>query len=445
MVSYVFFHSFLSSCHSVTLLSSFFSLHGLEHAEGVREHVAARKAMDVTIVGGGLIGVEMTESLVDAGCRVTLVEMRPQLLRGLDWEMAEHVRMEFERRGVRVALNTRVTGFAGENRVERVVTEEGSWPADLVIMGVGVQPNSELAVRAGLSVCPNGGICVDEHMRTSDPDIYAAGDCVESRHMLTNCSTYAPYGGIANRQGRVAADSICGVESEFPGVLDTAICKTFSLTVGRTGLTEEMAVELGYEVVTAHVPSLDRAHFMPDAGIVMIKLIVDANDRRLLGLQAIGPGDVSKRLDVAVTAIAGGMSIDEVANLDLGYAPAYSTAMDCIHTACNVARNKLDGRMPSIGPRELHTMMEQAEDFCLLDVRTHGEVDERKLEGAMHIPLPALRARLGELPRDEPIVIYSWASMSAYEASIILRNHGLMQVRVLDGGLAMWPYDSIRA
>jgi pyruvate/2-oxoglutarate dehydrogenase complex dihydrolipoamide dehydrogenase (E3) component/rhodanese-related sulfurtransferase len=386
----------------------------------------------------------MTESLVDAGCRVTLVEMRPQLLRGLDWEMAEHVRKEFERRGVRVALNSRVTGFEGQDQVERVVTERGSWPADLVIMGVGVRPNSELAIRAGLDVCPNGGICVDAHMRTSDPHIYAAGDCVESRNVVTGCSTYAPYGGVANRQGRVAADSICAVESEFPGVLDTAICKTFTLTVGRTGLTEQEARELGYEVVTAHVPALDRAHFMPRAGLVMTKLVVDRSDRRLLGMQAIGPGEVSKRLDVAVTAIAAGMSIDDVANLDLGYAPAYSTAMDCIHTACNVVRNKLSGHMPGIGPRELHTMMEQEEEFCLLDVRTHGERGERKLQGAVHIPLPALRARLGELPEEGRIVIYSWASMSAYEASIILRDHGLEDVFVLDGGLAMWPYDCAR-
>jgi rhodanese-related sulfurtransferase len=311
-------------------------------------------------------------------------------------------------------------------------------------MGVGVRPNSELAVQAGLAVCPNGGICVDEHMRTSDPDIYAAGDCVESRHLLTGCNTYAPYGGVANRQGRVAADSICGVESEFPGVLDTAICKTFSLTVGRTGLTEEQARELGYEVITAHVPALDRAHFMPRAGLVMTKLVVNSADRRLLGMQAIGPGQVSKRLDIAVTAITGGMTIDEVANLDLGYAPAYSTAMDCVHTACNVVRNKLAGHMPGIRPRELHNLMEGEEDFCLLDVRTHGEMNDRKLDDAVHIPLPALRARLGELPRDEPIVVYSWASMSAYEASIILRDHGLQQVRVLDGGLAMWPYDSAR-
>jgi rhodanese-related sulfurtransferase len=242
----------------------------------------------------------------------------------------------------------------------------------------------------------------------------------------------------------VAADSICAVESEFPGVLDTAICKTFTLTVGRTGLTEQEARELGYEVVTAHVPALDRAHFMPRAGLVMTKLVVDRSDRRLLGMQAIGPGEVSKRLDVAVTAIAAGMSIDDVANLDLGYAPAYSTAMDCIHTACNVVRNKLSGHMPGIGPRELHTMMEQEEEFCLLDVRTHGEMGERKLQGAVHIPLPALRARLGELPEEGRIVIYSWASMSAYEASIILRDHGLEDVFVLDGGLAMWPYDCAR-
>jgi rhodanese-related sulfurtransferase len=148
---------------------------------------------------------------------------------------------------------------------------------------------------------------------------------------------------------------------------------------------------------------------------------------------------------VAVTAISGGMTVDDVANLDLGYAPAYSTALDCIHTACNVVRNKLAGRMPGLRAHELREMMDGDEEFCLLDVRTHGEMHEKKLAGSLHIPLPALRARLGELPRDEPIVIYSWASMSAYEAGIILRDHGREDVRVLDGGLAMWPYDTAGA
>ena len=421
-------------------IKNVFTLHGLEHAEGIKAMVAAGRAVDVTIVGGGLIGVEVTESLVLAACRVTLVEAEGQLLRNLDREMAEHVRRHLESKGVRVMLNTRVTAFEGDGRLERIVTKDGSWPADMVIIGVSVRPNSRLAAEAGIEIGATGAVKVDDHMRTSDPDIYAAGDCVECRNILTGREMYAPFGGNANRQARVAAENICGGDVTFPGVLGTSLCKVFDLTVGRTGLTERAARNLGHDVVTALVPALDRAHFMPNAAVVMIKLIADTATRRLLGVQTLGHGDVPKRLDVAVTALTAGLTVDDVSNLDLGYAPAYSTALDNIHTACNVAKNKLDGRMDGISPMELRARLDGGEDIVLLDVRTHADLEEMPLGSCKHIPMPALRGRLNELDPDKEIVVYSQASLSAYEASIILRAHGFEHVRVLDGGIWMWPY-----
>jgi len=424
-------------------LKNVYTLHGLEHAEGIRAVASHRRAVDVTIVGAGLIGVEMTESLVEAGCRVTLVELQSQILQGFDGEMAEHVRRYFGTRGVRILVSTRVTAFEGDGRVERVVSEHGTWPADMVIMGAGVRPNSGLAKEAGLEVFPNGGIQVDEHMRTSDPNIFAAGDCVQCRDMITGRHFYAPFGGNANRQGRVAADNISGRKSTFPGVLGTAVCKVFDMTVARTGLTERLARELGYDVVTALLPALDRAHFMPNAAPIMIKLIADAKTRKLLGMQAIGYGEVAKRMDVAVTALTGGLTADDVANLDLSYAPSYSNALDNIHTACNIIRDKLDGCLEGISPVEVRRKLNEGGEIVFLDVRTHAEFEDTRLEGCIHIPLPVLRARAAELPRDKEIVVYSQSSLSAYEASIILRAEGFRNVKVLDGGLMMWPYDTV--
>ena len=421
-------------------LKNIFTLHGLEHAEGIKSNLAEGRAKDVTIVGGGLIGVEMTESLVAAGCRVTLVEMEPQLLGMLDWEMSHIVRTHLESKGVKVMLNTRVTGFEGDGRVRRVVTEEGSFPADMVIMGVGVRPNVKLAKETGIELGPTGAIKVDEHMQTSVPDVYAAGDCVECNNIITDKPCYAPFGSTANKQGRVAAVNMCGGEDTFPGVATTTVCKVFDYTVSRTGLTEAEAREEGYDVVSSLTPGYDRAHFMPEAEMIVLKLVADAESQEVLGLQAIGPGEAAKRTDVAVTAITGGLTVDQVSKLDLCYAPSYSQALDNIHTACNVLKNKLKGHMDSLTPMEVREKLERGDDMVLLDVRTHAEFDEARIEGSTHVPLAALRGRMAELPRDREIVVFSRVSLSAYEASIILKANGFENVRVMDGGIMMWPY-----
>jgi len=422
-------------------LDNVFTLHGLQHAEGIKAELAAGGAKDVTIFGGGLIGVEMTESLVVAGCRATLLEMRSQLLPNiLDLELAELLRRHFEARGVRVLLDTKVTGFEGDTRVRRVVTEESVFPADMVIMGVGVRPNVELAEETGLNLGPTGAIEVDQHMRTSDPDIYAAGDCAEDTDLLTGEPCYVPLGSTAAKQGRVAAVNICGGDDVFPGVMRTTVCKVFDYTVARTGLTEKQASEAGCDVMTTLTPGYDRGHFMPEARMIIVKLIADRATRKLVGVQAVGPGEAAKRVDVAVTAMTAGLTVDQIANLDLCYAPSYSKALDNLHVACNVMRNKLDGHMRGVSPMTVRRMRDEGKDFVLLDVRTHDEFEQARLEDAVHIPLSVLRARLAELPRDRPIVTFSRVSLSAYEAAIILRSRGFEDVRVMDGGILMWPY-----
>jgi len=424
-------------------LENIFTLHGVHDAEGIRAVLAQGKARDVVIVGGGLIGVETTEALVESGCRVTVVEMLPQVLSVLDWEMARLVEKHMESCGVKVLTSSKVLSFQGNGQVSAVVTEQGTLPADMVVLAVGVRPNVKLARDADLEIGPTGAIQVDEHMRTSDPDVYAAGDCVESVDLVTRRPCFVPLGSTANKQGRVVAVNICGGNDVFPGVLGSTVCKVFDYCVARTGLTETAARQLGYEVVIAMAPGPDRAHYMPTAAPLLLKIVVDGKTRRLLGAQATGLGAGDKRIDVAAMAITAGMTVDQLANADLCYAPPYSPAMDNIITAANVARNKLDGHMVGISAQEVHHMIETKEEFVLLDVRSPAEYEEVRLPGSTLIPLGALRERMAELPKDKDIVTFCKVSLRGYEAALILKAAQFEKVRVMDGGIVMWPYEKL--
>jgi len=424
-------------------LENIFTLHGVHDAEGVKAFLAQTKARDVVLIGGGLIGVETTEALVQCGCRVTLVEMIPQILRVLDWEMARLVERHMESHGVKVMTNTRVTAFEGEARVTGVLTSQGRLPADMVILGIGVRPNVDLARTAGLEIGSTGGIKVDDTMRTSDPDIFAAGDCVESMDLVTGKACYVPLGSTANKQGRVAAINICGGDDRFPGVLGSTVCKVFDFCVGRTGLTEAAARQSGYEVTTVIVPDVDRAHYMPGAKPIVLKLVVDTKNRKLLGAQAVGPGNGDKRMDVAAMAITAGMTVDQLSKVDLCYAPPYSPVLDNIITAANVARNKLDGQVTGITPMEVKKRIDAKEDFIFLDVRSPAEHQQERLPGSTLIPLGVLRARLGELPKDKEIVAFCKVSLRGYEAARILNGAGFQRVRVMDGGVSVWPFEKL--
>lgn len=420
-------------------LQNVFTLHGIRNAEGIREVLSEERAKDVTIVGGGLIGIEMTESLVATGSRVTLVEMQSQFLPNLlDSDIAAMVRRHLETKGVRIMLNTKATGFSGDGRVQHVSTSSGEFPADMVIIGAGVKPNVALAQKAGLELGKTGGIAVNRHMQTSDECIYAAGDCTETINLVSGEKTYFPMGSTAVKQARVAAMNICQKDDSFPGVTGTTVCKIFDMTVARTGLTGKKAREKGYDVITALVPAMDRAHYMPEAEIIILKLVADARTMRLLGVQAIGRGETVKRVDVAVAALTGKMTLDKISKLDLGYAPSCSEALDALHTAVNVLKNKLNGQFTGIEPEEVCEKKRNGDDFLLLDVRPQRKFDETEIEGSLHIPLGTLRGRLDELPKDKEIVLFSRVSLNAYEASLILRSYGFKDVKVMEGGIIAW-------
>ncbi|MBP8129060.1 MAG: FAD-dependent oxidoreductase [Candidatus Hydrogenedentes bacterium] len=416
-------------------------VHHLNDAERIKALLGSGAGREAVIIGGGLIGVEMAEALVERGCRVTLVEMLPQVLAMLDWDMAKLVEQHMAAKGVRVLTGARVMRLQGEGRVTGVVTNEGEYPAGLVIVAVGVRPNAELAKAAGLTVGALGGITVDAQMRTSDPHIYAAGDCVENTNLLTGKPCLAPLGSTANKQGRVVANNICGAADTFPGVLGSAVCKVFDFCVARTGLSMAQAQTGGRDVVSVIAPGPDKPHYMPAAKPIILKLVVEKMTRKLIGAQAVGPGAGDKRIDVAAMAITAGMTVDQLAKTDLCYAPPFSPAMDNIITAADVARNKLDGVFQGVSAAEVKEKLDLGDDFILLDARSPGEFREMRLPRSVNIPLGALRARHGELSKDKEIVTFCKVSLRGYEAALILKAAGFQRVRVLDGGIAAWPYD----
>ncbi len=420
-------------------LGNIYNLKDLHDADAIKATLAEHKAVNAVIVGGGLIGVEVAEAFHEMGCRISIVEFLPQILGMMDPEMAVLVEKHFEAKGVKILTSTRVTEFAGNGRVEKVITDQGELPADLVLLATGVRPAAKLAQDAGLEIGPTRAIAVTDRMQTSDPDIYAVGDCAEKKNMITGKAAYVPLGSTANKEGRVAANAICGVEDSFPGILGSAICKVFEYSVARTGLSEKEARDAGYDVVTCLAPAPDKPHFMPGARLLFFKLIADRTTRKLLGAQATGPGGADRRIDIAAMALTAGMTVDQLANADLVYAPPFSPAVDNIITAANILRNKIEGRMDGITPGEVLTMLERREDFTLLDVRSPAEREQMRIDGTVDIPLGALRGRLDEIDRSKPVVAFCKISLRGYEAALILKKAGFSDVKVMDGGILMWP------
>jgi len=421
-------------------LPGILTVKSIEAALALRESAVAGKS--ACVIGGGLIGLEIAEALRLKGLAVTVLEMRDQLLPGVfDREMAILLERHLRDKGVEVANSCRVIGFAGDGRVERVVTGNGELGADLAVMALGVKPNVSLARDAGLEIGTTGAVAVDDGMRTSDPHIYACGDCCESLHLVTGKRVNIPLGSTANKQGRVAGINAAGGRAAFSGVLGTTILRVFDFNAGRTGLTEAAARELGYEVETVLSPAPDRAHFFPTAKPIALKLVAERSTGRLLGLQAVGLGDAAKRVDTAAAAITFGATVEQLSQLDLAYAPPFSSAMDNLVVAADIMKNKLSGQARGISPHEVKSKLDAEEDFLLLDVRSPGEHKEVRIAGALLVPLGMLREKLGELPRDKEIITFCKISLRGYEAQKILDAAGFEKVRFMDGGVLTWPFD----
>ncbi|MGQ9454915.1 MAG: FAD-dependent oxidoreductase [Armatimonadota bacterium] len=425
-------------------LKGVFRLNHPFDAEGIRKAVLDG-CKEAVIVGAGLIGIEVAEALVTQGLCVTMIEMMPTIVPAvLDPELSLHLRKHLESKGVRILTGTRVTAFEGDDLgwLRQVVTDKGVVSAQLALVAIGVKPNVKLAKDAGLELGETGAIKVNEYLQTSDPFIYAGGDCVENVNLLTGKPAYVPLGSTANKHGRVIGDNVTGGNERFDGVLGTVVFKAFDFNVGKTGLSEAECKRLGIPCVTAITPGPDRAHYYPTSRPLILKMIAHADSGRLLGVQALGPGDVVKRIDVAVTAITFGIRAKDVSRLDLGYAPPYSSAVDIIQHAANVIDNKFARLAKSYSPEEVKARLDAGDDFVLLDVRTPAEVESQPFVDArvVRMPLGKLRDRATELPEDKDIIIFCETSLRAWEAQRILEGMGFERVWFMDGGMAAWPY-----
>jgi NADPH-dependent 2,4-dienoyl-CoA reductase/sulfur reductase-like enzyme/rhodanese-related sulfurtransferase len=419
-------------------------LSNLEDAIAIRKELESGKRR-VVIVGAGLIGMEVAEAFAEMGVEITMVEVKDQVLPALlDREIAILVEKHMAAKKVAVKTGVVVLGLSGDDqgRVARVVTNHGDFPADLVLVAVGVRPNTKLAVESGLSVGPRGGIVVDEYLRTSDPDIFAGGDCVENRHLLTGEPVYVPMGSTANKHGRVIGDNLTGGSTRYPGILGSTIFKIFDFNVGATGLTERAARERGYDIATTITPNPDRAHYYPGAKLLVLKGVADRKTGTLLGIQAAGPGEASKRIDTAAIAISQHMTLGEIALADISYAPPYAGAMDNLVHLATALENQVTGLAVSRSPLEVKRMIDEGEDFILLDVRTPVENRVARIAYPRHhfIPLGKLRERAEELPREKEIVAYCKTSLRGYEAMRILKGAGFQKASFLDGGITTWQF-----
>jgi len=421
--------------------------HSLRDAARLDSVLKEKKPGNIVLVGGGLIGIEMAEALVERGSKVTLIEMFDHLMPALiDEEMGRLAAKHLKAKGVNLALGSSVTEFVKDTKgnLTAIKTENSEeHPADLALLAIGVRPNNELAAEAGLAVAHNGGIIVNEYCQTSDPDIYAGGDCVATPYaqLLMGRPLFAPQGSTANKQGRIIANHIAGLPEPLPGVLGTVICKAFDFTLGRTGLSEKWARDLKMDVETVIWTGPDRPHYMTGAAPITIKLVVARKDRRLLGCQIVGPGDCAKRLDVAATALSFGANLDQIAHLDLAYAPPYSSPIDPLLAAVHLLQNKLDGIARGVSPLKAKEKIE-SEEIILLDVRSPKEFEEMGLPyDVRHIPLGALRAKADELPRDKEILAFCKVSLRGYEAQRILQEKGFENVSFIEGGVVAWPFE----
>ena len=418
-------------------LPGIFSLRTIPDSRQIREQIAERKAKRAVVVGGGFIGLEMTENLVRRGISVTIVEMLPHVMPPIDPEMAVPIQEHLTANGVSLCLGDAVAGFEqnpGENTIS-VITKSGRrYVCDMVLLAIGVRPETALAREAGLEIGRLGGIRVDDQMRTGDRRIWSVGDAVEVRDSISGEWTLLALAGAANRQGRIAADVILGREARFRGVQGTMVCKVFDITVAATGLSEKSLNRLKlsgreqhYEKIYLHPGH--HANYYPGARPITIKLVFSTEGGKILGAQAVGEEGVEKRIDVIAMAIQKGATVFDLEEAELCYAPQFGAAKDPVNVAGMIAANVLRGDAPVA-----HWADAKSRQSYVLDVREPREFAFGHVEGATNIPLNSLRGRMSELPRDREILVYCAVGQRSYYASRALRLNGFL-ARNISGGI----------
>ncbi|WP_439627700.1 FAD-dependent oxidoreductase [Gemmata sp.] len=403
-------------------LPNVFTLRTLGDTDRIKAAVdaGARRAV---IVGGGFIGLELAENLVHRGIDTTVVERNPQILTPFDPEMTTPLAARLREKGVRLVLGDTTEGITPTADGLSVKLKSGeSLPAELVVLGVGVRPENRLAVEAGLETGPRGGIRVDDRLRTSDPDIFAVGDAIETTDVVTGQRTQVPLAGPANRQGRIAADNACGRDSRYRGTQGTAIVGFFGVTGAMTGASEKTLRRLGTAYRKVYVHPAHHAGYYPGAEGMTLKVLLDPTSGKVLGAQGVGGAGVDKRIDVLAVAIQAGMTVFDLERIELCYAPQFGSAKDPVNMAGFVAAGLVRGDHPQA---DWEAVAAAADKPLLLDVRTPTEYAAGHVPDAVNVPVDELRSRLSEVPRDRPVVAYCQVGQRGYLATRILRHAGL--------------------
>ncbi|TYS01248.1 CoA-disulfide reductase [Rossellomorea vietnamensis] len=407
-----------------------FTLRNIPDTDRIKSYVDDQNPDKAVVVGGGFIGLEMAENLAHRGVNVTLVEMANQVMAPADYEMAAIVHKHLRDKGVTLILEDGVNSF--ENNGKKVILNSGKdISTDMVILSIGVKPESSLAVNAGLSVGERGGILVNKYMQTNDESIFALGDAVEVKDYISGSAAMIPLAGPANRQGRIVANNIYGKKEPYKGTLGTGIAKVFDLTVATTGNNEKTLKRLGKKYKAVHIHPASHAGYYPGAHPIALKVLFDPENGTILGAQAIGEDGVDKRIDVIATAIKGNLTIYDLTEIELAYAPPFSSAKDPVNMAGYVAANMLAEGIQTIQWHEINSIVEAG--GLLIDVREPNERKNGFIAGSINIPLGELRDRLAEFPKDKPVYVSCQVGLRGYLATRILAGNDF-DVFNLDGG-----------
>lgn len=396
-----------------------FTLRNIPDTLKIKAYIEQTNPKSAVVIGGGYIGVEMAENLKEAGLHVSIVELADHLIAPLDFDMAADVHRYIQSKGMELYLNNGVKAIDGHT----VVLQNGELQADMVILSVGVRPETAIAKACGIGTNSRGSILVDRNMKTNIPSIYAVGDAVEVRDFVSGKPAFIPLAGPANKQGRIAADNIVGIPSEYTGTQGSAVLKLFDMTVATTGLNEKSAKAAGIEYDKTYIYSGSHASYYPDANNMSIKALWDKKTRKLLGAQIVGLDGVDKRMDVLATAIRFGAKITDLTALELCYAPPFGSAKDPVNMLGFVGENIVTGKVKQFFWHDVENLPRDG-SVTLLDVRTAAEVSFGKIDGFSNIPLDSLRARIGEIPKNKPVYVHCHSGLRSYIACRILAGRG---------------------
>lgn len=409
-------------------LENVFFMRTPEDAIALREVVETQEIKRAVVVGGGFIGLEIAENLNEKGVRCVVLDMAPHVLPGFDTEMCEYAENHLSEQGIVCMTNTKLEAILGEDgKVSKVKTSKRAVKADLVVMSVGIRPNTAFLKDSGLEFARNGAILVDDHMRTNDPDIYAAGDCVMVKNLITGNDAYSPMGSSANIEGRLLAKNIAGADLSYRGVLGTAVCKLPELNTGRTGLSEAQAKDAGYDPISVVTVVDDKAHYYPGSASFFVKMIADKTTHKFLGIQVLGKGAVDKVVDVAAVALTLNAKLEDLVDMDLAYAPPFSTAIHPFVTTLNVLMNKLNGEYETFTPRQYADG--EAEGYRVIDTCLVPTITT-----APYVDLTKVNGVIDGYGTDEKLLLICNKGKRAYLLQNRMKFYGYTNTRVLEGG-----------